>query len=41
MNLQKGRLGNGVSAASLMIKSIMEKKKKKKVEIIGIAYLFL
>ena len=39
MNLQKGRSGDGVSAASPMIKSAMERKKKE-VEIVGIA-LFL
>ena len=40
MNLQKGRFGDGVSAASSMIKLTMERKKKE-VEIVGIAYLFL
>ena len=39
MNLQKGRSGDGVPAASPMIKSAMEKKKKE-VEIVGIAYPF-
>ena len=40
MNLQKGRFGDGVPAASPMIKSAMERKKKE-VEIVVIAYLFL
>ena len=40
MNLQKRRFGDGVPAASPMIKSIMEKKKEE-VEIVGIAYLFM
>ena len=40
MNLQKGRSDDGMPAASLMIKSAMERKKKE-VEIVGIAYLFL
>ena len=40
MNLQKGQSGDGVSAASLKIKSAMERKKKE-VEIVGIAYIFL
>ena len=40
MNLQKGRFDDGVSAASPMIKSAMERKKKE-VEIVGIAYIFL
>ena len=40
MNLQKGRSDNGVPTASSMIKSAMERKKKG-VEIVGIAYLFL
>ena len=40
MNLQKGRSDDGVSAASPMIKSVMERKKKE-VEIVGITYLFL
>ena len=35
------RSDNGVTVASPMIKSAMERKKKKKVEIVGIAYLFL
>ena len=39
MNLQKGRFGDGVSAAFPMIKSAMERKKKK-VEIVGIAYIY-
>ena len=39
MNLQKGRSDDGVLAASPMIKSAMERKKKE-VEIVGIAYLF-
>ena len=39
MNLQKGRSGDGVSVASPMIKSAMERKKKE-VEIVEIAYLF-
>ena len=38
MNLQKRRSGDSVSAASPMIKSAMEMKKKE-VEIVGIAYL--
>ena len=38
MNLQKGRFGDGVSTASPMIKSVIERKKKE-VEIVGIAYL--
>ena len=40
MNLQKGGPGDGVPAASPMIKSAMERKKKE-VEIFGIAYLSL
>ena len=40
MNLQKGRSGDGVPVASPMIKSAMERKKKE-VEIVGIAYLFM
>ena len=40
MNLQKGRFGNSVTTASPMIKSAMQRKKKE-VEIVGIAYLFL
>ena len=40
MHLQKGRSGNGVLAASMIIKSTMENKKKE-VEIVGIAYIFL
>ena len=39
MNLQKGRSSNGVSAASLMIKSAMERKKE--VKIVEISYFFL
>ena len=40
MNLQKGRSGDSVPVASSMIKSAMERKKKE-VEIVGIAYLYL
>ena len=40
MNLQKERSGDVVLAASPMIKSAMERKKKE-VVIVGIAYLFL
>ena len=40
MNLQKGQSDDSVSAASPMIKSTMERKKKE-VEIVGIAYIFL
>ena len=40
MNLQKRRSSDGVPAASPMIKSAMERKKKK-VEIVGIVYIFL
>ena len=40
MNLQKGRLDDDVPVASPMIKSAMERKKKE-VEIVGIAYLSL
>ena len=39
MNLQKGRSDDGVPAASQMIKSAMTRKKE--VEIVGIAYLFM
>ena len=40
VNLQKGRSDDGVSTASPMIKSAMERKKKE-VEIVRIAYLSL
>ena len=40
MNLQKGQSGNCLLVASPMIKSAMERKKKG-VEIVGIAYIFL
>ena len=40
MNLQKGRSGDGVPAATPMIKSAMERKKKE-IEIVRIAYLSL
>ena len=40
MNLQKGRSDDGVPAASSMIKLAMERKKKE-VEIVEIAYIFL
>ena len=40
MNLENGRSGNSVSAASPMIKSAMERKKKE-VEIVEIVYLFM
>ena len=40
MNLQKGRSDDGVPAASPMIKSAIERKKKE-VKIVGIVILFL
>ena len=40
VNLEKGRFNDGVPAASPMIESAMGRKKKK-VEIVGIAYLSL
>ena len=40
MNLQKGQFDDGGPGDSAMIKSAMERKKKE-VEIVGIAYLFL
>ena len=40
MNLQKGRSEDDVPGASPMIKSAMERKKKE-VEIVGIAYIFM
>ena len=40
MNLQEGRSSDGVPAAFPMIKLAMERKKKE-VQIVGIAYLFL